>query len=131
MHTSSHTKLIVLVVEDDPLLLDNARDLIEEAGYEVLTASNADEALLLLEKNCDIAIVFTDVQMPGSMDGLRLAGAIRRRWPPIALVLTSGTLSLLATEMPLNSVFLSKPYAGPDLQRTLRKFACSPIPVVG
>lgn len=119
---------VVLVVEDEPLLLFHARDLIEDAGYEVLTAASADEAVRLLEQRADIAIVFTDVQMPGTMDGVRLAEAIRRRWPPIALVITSGRVSLATADMPLSSVFLSKPYIERDLQRALRTARGMSIP---
>jgi len=128
MSASLAIKRVVLIVEDEPLLLFHARDLIEEAGYEVLVAANADDAVILLEQRLDIAIVFTDVHMPGSMDGVRLADAIRRRWPPIALVLTSGRASLLASDMPLCSVFLSKPYAERDLQQALQSAAGSPAP---
>jgi CheY-like chemotaxis protein len=83
---------LVLVVEDEFLVRMNALSLLEEAGFGVLEAASADEAIALLEARKDIRIVFTDINMPGSMDGLRLAHAIRNRWPPIELVLTSGQM---------------------------------------
>jgi CheY-like chemotaxis protein len=74
---------VVLVVEDEALVRMTAVGMIEEAGFEVLGAANSDEAILLLEARRDITVVFTDIEMPGSMDGLRLAQAVRGRWPPI------------------------------------------------
>ena len=81
---------VVLVVEDDPLVLLSAVDIIEEAGYRALQASDADEAIAILEANPDIQIVFTDIEMPGSMDGVKLAAFIRDRWPPVEIIITSG-----------------------------------------
>jgi two-component system, response regulator PdtaR len=73
----------VLIVEDEPLVRLGAVQTIEDAGFEVIEAANADEAIEILEKRSDIRVVFTDVHMPGSMDGLKLAHAVRNRWPPI------------------------------------------------
>ena len=77
------SRQVVLIVEDEALVRMTALDMIEEAGFEILEATNADEAILLLEARRDITVVFTDIEMPGSMNGLRLAEAIRGRWPPI------------------------------------------------
>lgn len=77
-------KAIVLVVEDEALIRLDAVHMIEDAGYEVVEAANADEAIRILEQHREIHVVFTDVNMPGSMDGLKLAHAIRNRWPHIA-----------------------------------------------
>src|ERR1700691_606694 len=77
------TRQVGLIVEDESLVRMTAVDMVEEAGFEVLEATNADEAILLLEVRRDIAVVFTDIEMPGSMDGLRLTAAVRGRWPPI------------------------------------------------
>jgi CheY-like chemotaxis protein len=76
---------VVLVVEDEYLIRVSAVQMIEEAGFELLAASDADEAIRILESRNDIRAVFTDVQMPGSMDGIRLARVVRNRWPPVAL----------------------------------------------
>ena len=85
----------VLVVEDDFLNRLHAVNLVEDAGYIAVEASNADEAITILEARKDIRIVFTDIDMPGSMDGLKLAHAIRERWPPIELFSLRGTLILV------------------------------------
>ena len=116
-------KPVVLIVEDETLLAFFAREVMEGAGYEVLVADNAGDAVIELERRLDIRVVLTDVQLPGSMDGLRLAEVVRSRWPPIALVITSGRIALAAAEMPAQSVFLSKPYAQKDLCRAVQS-AC-------
>lgn len=82
------SKPVVLIVEDEPLLRMHAASLIEDAGFGTLEARSAEEAISLLETRLDIQIVFTDIDLPGEMDGLRLAAAIRDRWPPVELVLT-------------------------------------------
>jgi len=84
------TRPVVLIVEDEILVRLTAVFLLEEAGFATLEAGSADEAIKLLEARKDIQVVFTDINMPGSMDGLRLAHSIRHRWPPVQLVLTSG-----------------------------------------
>jgi CheY-like chemotaxis protein len=80
----------VLIVEDEPLVRMGAVNLIEDAGFEVIEAASADEAIRILECRSDVRVVFTDIHMPGSMDGLKLAHAVRNRWPPIKIILTSG-----------------------------------------
>ena len=77
---------VVLIVEDELLLRMNAVDMVGAAGFEVVAAANADEAIEILETRRDVTVVFTDIQMPGSMDGLKLARAVRGRWPPIKIV---------------------------------------------
>lgn len=112
-------KIVVLVVEDEPIIRMNAVAMIEDAGYDVIEASNADDAILLLETRPDIRAVFSDIEMPGSMDGLKLIHVIRRRWPPVMLILTSGRMSPLVEDMPPDAVFLSKPYPEAQLLRFL------------
>jgi CheY-like chemotaxis protein len=90
----------ILVVEDEPLLRLMAVDIVEDAGFEALSAATADEALAILETRADVRLVFTDVQMPGSMDGLRLAHAVRDRWPPVELIVTSGRGHIPANDLP-------------------------------
>ena len=85
---------VVLIVEDEFLLRMDAADMIAAAGFEVVEAENADQAIEILEARRDITVVFTDIQMPGSMDGLKLARAVRGRWPPIKIVATSGHLDV-------------------------------------
>jgi CheY-like chemotaxis protein len=114
---------LVLVVEDEFLVRMNAVSLLEEAGFSVIEAGSADDAIALLESRQDIRIVFTDINMPGSMDGLRLAHAIRRRWPPVQLVLTSGHMRVRNDDMPEGGRFLGKPYDGTELVRMVRSLA--------
>jgi CheY-like chemotaxis protein len=87
---SEAKRAVILIVEDELLIRLNAVEMVEEAGFEVIEAASADEAIAILEGRLDIAVVFTDIQMPGSMDGLKLAAAVRDRWPPIMIVATSG-----------------------------------------
>jgi CheY-like chemotaxis protein len=96
---------IVLVVEDEPLLRMAAVDMIEEAGLQAVEARNADDAIQILEGRDDIRIVFTDIDMPGSMDGLKLAAAVRRKWPPISIIVVSGHRKPAMGELPSGSVF--------------------------
>jgi CheY-like chemotaxis protein len=112
---------VVLIVEDEFLIRMDARDMVRSAGFEVVEAENADEAILILEDRLDITVVFTDVQMPGSMDGLKLAAAIRGRWPPIKIVATSGMLKISEDDLPAGSRFLRKPYSAAQITRTLRE----------
>ena len=98
------------LVEDDFLLRTSATLMIEEAGYEVLEAGDADEAIAMLESRSDIRLVFTDIQMPGSMDGLKLAAAVRGLWPPIKIIATSGRHFIHDGDFPEGALFISKPY---------------------
>ena len=112
----------VLVVEDEFLIRLCAMQTLEDAGYSVLEAANADEAIGILEQRRDIDAVITDINMPGSMDGLEMARTIRRRWPPIALIVTSGRVILTPGEMPAGR-FLRKPYAQQQLTEALHAIA--------
>lgn len=111
---------VVLVVEDDPILLMSNVALLEDAGFAVLEAGNADEAIAILEQRADIGIVFTDIDMPGSMNGLRLAAAVRNRWPPVQLIIASGRFAPSAQDLPDGSVFFSKPFRSDDLIAAMR-----------
>jgi len=100
----------VLIVEDEFLLRADAAEFMENSGFTVYEASNADEAIALLERHVDIRAVFTDIHMPGSMDGLKLAHYVRGRWPPVKLILTSGNARPPVEDMPTGSGFVGKPY---------------------
>ena len=100
---------IVLVVEDEMLLRMRAVDMVEDAGYTSLEAVDADAAFAILESRSDIALLFTDIQMPGTMDGLKLAHAVHARWPPIKIILVSGQLRLANIDIPPHSRFFGKP----------------------
>jgi CheY-like chemotaxis protein len=102
-------KPFILVVEDDELIRMHAADMVRDLGFEAIEASNADHAISLLESRSDILVVFADIQMPGSMDGLHLVAVVRDRWPPIALLVTSGQVSPPASSLPPGARFVSKP----------------------
>ncbi|MDU0343214.1 response regulator [Bosea rubneri] len=112
-------KPIALIVEDEPLLMLHAVDIVEDAGFEVLEAANADEAVVILEGRDDIRVVITDVQMPGTMDGLKLANAVRDRWPPILIIVVPGHHKLQAGELPDDVRFLTKPYSERQMHEAL------------
>ena len=112
---------VVLIVEDEFLLRIDAADMIAAAGFEVIEAANADRAIEVLEARRDITVVFTDIQMPGSMDGLKLARAVRGRWPPIKIVATSGRLNVGELDLPEGGRFLPKPYSHAQVTRVLRE----------
>src|ERR1700676_4389249 len=98
----------VLVVEDEMMLRMRAVDMVEDAGFTPIEAINADEALAILESRSDIELLFTDIQMPGSMDGLKLAYAVHERWPLIKIILVSGQLKLTDSEKPADSRFFGR-----------------------
>src|ERR1700726_43380 len=100
---------VVLVVEDEMMLRMRAVDMVEDAGFTPVEAVDADEAVAILESRSDIALLFTDIQMPGSMDGLRLAHAVHARWPPIKIILVSGQLRPANIDIPADSRFFGKP----------------------
>ena len=112
---------VVLVVEDESLVRSTAMDMVEEAGFEAIAASDADEAIRILESRNDIRAVFTDVHMPGSMDGLRLARVVRNRWPPVSLIVTSGRANVQETDLPTGARFLRKPYEQAQIEAGLRQ----------
>ncbi len=114
---------VVLVVEDEPILRMMAVDMVEDAGFEAVEATDATEAVRILETRLDIRIVFTDVDMPRGIDGLRLAALIRHRWPPIEIIVTSGFVTEEGLALPERAVYFSKPYARPAVVATMRKMA--------
>ena len=116
-------KPVVLVVEDEFLVRMHTASVIEAAGYNVIEATDADDAISILETRKDIRIVLTDIEMPGSMDGLKLAHAIRHRWPPIELIFTSGRHRLDAHQIPVRGQFLAKPYDADVLIAAIREFS--------
>jgi CheY-like chemotaxis protein len=112
---------VVLVVEDESVVRVTALAILEEGGFVAIAAGNADEAIRALETRNDIMAVFTDVQMPGPMDGLKLAQVIRDRWPPVALLVTSGKTPVIASDLPKGARFLPKPYFPLQIEMTLRE----------
>jgi CheY-like chemotaxis protein len=116
----SRFPLIVLVVEDEMLLRMKVVDMVEDAGYVTLEAVDADEAMAILQSRSDIALMLTDVQMPGSMNGLQLAHAVHKLWPPIKIILASGQLKLSGSDIPLDSRFFVKPLQSDEIIAEMR-----------
>jgi CheY-like chemotaxis protein len=110
----------ILVVEDEALIRMAAMQIVEEAGYRVVVAANADEAIIMLESCPGITAVFTDINMPGTMNGLELSRVIRDRWPQMGLIITSARLF---ARMPENALFVSKPYTPREIAFALQ--ACA------
>lgn len=112
---------VILVVEDEMLLRMRAVDMVEDAGYTSVEAVDADEAVAILKSRSDIALVLTDIQMPGSMDGLELAHWVHERWPPIRIILVSGQLKLSSNEIPADSRFFGKPLEAGEMIAQMQK----------
>lgn len=110
----------MLIVEDDPLHQMMAGNLVDECGLAAICAGNADQALTILESRDDISLVLTDVEMPGSMDGLMLVALIHRRWPPIQLIVVSGNVLRENVDLPPRGRFINKPYPPHELVYALK-----------
>jgi CheY-like chemotaxis protein len=115
MDTDAPSCKTILVVEDEALIRIWATDLLEENGFSVLEAKDADAALKLLQSRHDVKLLFTDVQMPGSLNGMELAREVHSRWPHILLVITSGRERPTRAEIPDDGRFVAKPYSGEEL----------------
>jgi CheY-like chemotaxis protein len=103
-------KPVVLIVEDEFLVRVFAAEIAEEAGFNVLEVADADEAISVLQNRSDVRVVLTDIDVPGHLDGLELAQAIRHRWPPLQVVVTSGRMRPANDELPERSHFVPKPF---------------------
>jgi two-component system, response regulator PdtaR len=112
---------VVLIVEDEPLVRMLGADVLEDAGYEVVEAFNGDEALEVLEARPDIKVLFTDVNMPGTLDGLELARVFHERRPDIKLLIASGQVRLSEDDIPDRGRFLAKPYGPEAIVRHVRE----------
>lgn len=122
-HAANSSSVSVLVVEDEPLQRMMAIDLVEEAGLDPVEALDAGDALRILELRRDIRIVFTDVDMPGGIDGIALALKVRGRWPLIEVIIVSGKRMPEVEDLPELGVFFSKPYKRSEVVETLQRFA--------
>ena len=111
----------VLIVEDEPLVRLGAVYQIEDAGFEVYEAGSADAAIALLEVHKEICLIFTDVDMPGSMDGLKLAHYVRGRWPPVKIIVTSGHVKVSEESLPSGAFFMPKPYDAAVITHKIRE----------
>ena len=105
----------ILVAEDNEFLRLIAAELLEEHGYSVVEADNAEEALKVMEKRKDVRLLFTDIQMPPGCDGLELAREVHNRWPKVLLVITSGQVQPTRAEIADDGLFIRKPYRAKDL----------------
>lgn len=113
----------IVVAEDDAILLMDAMDLAEEAGLKPYGAHSADEAIQLLETHADIRVLFTDVQMNGSMDGVALAHLVRQKWPDVAIIVTSGVARIASGDLPEAGRFIPKPYGPKAIVKLLGELA--------
>lgn len=115
----------VLVVEDEPLLRLDISESLTDAGFVVFEACNAVEAINILAEHHEIRLVFTDVDMPGGMDGIRLAAYIRDRWPPLKIIVTSGFRQVCEADIPAETRFFSKPYDPHQIARSMQDMLVS------
>jgi CheY-like chemotaxis protein len=113
----------VLVVEDEPLIRMSAVDMIEETGRHAIEAVDADDAMRVLRNRSDIGFLFTDVEMPGSMNGYTLAQIVHETWPGIAIVIASGRTCPNEGDIPAGGRFIAKPYGARTIARTLSEVA--------
>ncbi|WP_421404592.1 response regulator [Agrobacterium fabrum] len=113
--------IAVLVVEDEALLRMGIVDELEDAGFEVFEAANATDAIDVLVANPQISVMFTDIDMPGGVDGLKLAASVRDRWPPITIIITSGHRTVDVCDLPVRARFMSKPYNPDTVVRSIRE----------
>jgi DNA-binding NtrC family response regulator len=110
----------ILVVEDDTLVRMVGADVLQDAGFDVIEASNADEALVLLSQVDDVQLLFSDVDMPGSMNGIELARQVHERWPDIRLLITSGQHDVSPDRLPDDGKFVRKPWTHDVLVQKVR-----------
>ena len=112
-------KTVVLVVEDEPLILMDAMQSLEDAGFEVIDAFDAEHALMLLQERPDIGAVFTDVNMPGRFDGVQLARMVNERRPEVVIIVTSGAMKVQRSDLPEGGQFIPKPYRGEHVAKLI------------
>jgi DNA-binding NtrC family response regulator len=123
MASDGLSKIVVLIVEDEPLLRMNTVDMVEDAGFEAVSAGNARQAMQVLEDRQDIRIILSDIDMPPGMDGMELVAIVRNRWPPIDIILVSGQIASAAVHLPERGLFFSKPYRSGDLVAAMTRMA--------
>lgn len=112
-------KTVVLVVEDEPLILMDAMQSLEDAGFEVVDAFDAEHALVRLNERPDINAVFTDVNMPGRFDGVQLAYMVSERRPDVVVLVTSGAVKVRKADLPESGQFIPKPYRGEHVAKLI------------
>lgn len=122
----SRIPAVILIVEDEMMLRMRAADMVEDAGYTPVEAVDADGAVAILESRSDIALMMTDIQMPGSMDGLGLAHAVHERWPLIKIIVVSGRLKQPSIDLPADSRFFGKPLEAGEMIAQMRSMIGHP-----
>ncbi len=129
--TADNVPVVVLLTEDEPLVRMYAAEVLaEDGGYKVLEAAHADEALTLLRVRADVRALCTDIDMPGSMDGVGLARIVDVKWPGIGIVVTSGRQRPGIGNLPTKARFLPKPYSAQALVEAVRAVAGGPTPII-
>lgn len=123
MTAASPPSPVVLLVEDEPLVRAMSQDLLEDAGFEVVTAEDADQALGVLHERRDIDVMMTDINMPGRHDGLALARVVRHRWPCVGTLLVSGRMLPADAALPQDSVFVMKPFDSNTIVHRIRNLS--------
>jgi CheY-like chemotaxis protein len=121
MKPHQYQPIVVLVVEDDALVLMLALDALRDEGLEAIGAANADHAIRILECRDDVRVIFTDINMPGTMDGLKLAHAVRGRWAPVQIIVTSALGAPGRGSLPEGGRFVPKPYETADVMQAIRE----------
>ena len=111
----------VLVVEDETFIRMDVVEMLRAAGFDILEATNADEAIQMLERHFDIRLMFTDIDMPGSTNGLKLAGTVSDRWPPVRIIATSGHFKIQDGDLPADARFIPKPYQPAQIISAVRE----------
>jgi CheY-like chemotaxis protein len=106
---------LILVVEDEPLVRDLNLDILQEAGFRLIDASDADEAFEILKRRPDVEVVLTDVDMPGSMNGFEFARLVAQGWPDVKILVISGKMRPEPGDLPEGSAFMAKPYRPNEL----------------
>ncbi len=119
------TPACILVVEDETFIRMDAVEIIRAAGFDILEATNADQAIRMLELHSSIQLIFTDIDMPGSMNGLGLVAAVRDGWPPVRIIATSGYFKVKAGDLPSDARFISKPYQPAQLINAIRELTAA------
>jgi CheY-like chemotaxis protein len=120
------TAVTVLIVDDDELVRELGAELLSDAGFRVLKAGNGDEALSLLESDPNVRVLFTDINMPGPLDGIALASIAAVQWPHLAIVIGSGNALPLSSGLPRGITFIRKPCKPESLLRLIRERTMTP-----
>jgi CheY-like chemotaxis protein len=121
MGDSPNQGVAVLVVEDEYLIRMDTVSCLEAEGFKIYEANNAAEAIGVLELHDEIRLIFTDVNMPGSMDGLALAQYVRGRWPPVKIIVTSGYMKVRGDDLPAGALFVEKPYTPKNIAHKMNE----------